>query len=196
MIIKTLLRTYEGIFDYASFISEKMIAGLLRKDVEEINKQLSLLHRAGIIEYVPQKDTPQILLLRPRGRPDDITINIVTYNYRKERMEQRIGKMVKYVKEETECRSRIIGNHFGDPAVKACGVCDNCLRRKGISLDKEEFEIIHHRIVNIVKYESLPIKDLLLKLNGIKKEKAWKVIEYLQAEHKIEMDHTGWIRLK
>ncbi len=36
----------------------------------------------------------------------------------------------------------------------------------------------------------------MLKLNSIKKEKAWKVIEFLQAENKIEMDETGWISTK
>ena len=48
----------------------------------------------------------------------------------------------------------------------------------------------------MIKFESLHTKDLLLKLNGIKKEKAWKVIEFLQAENKIEMDKNGWVRLK
>jgi hypothetical protein len=36
----------------------------------------------------------------------------------------------------------------------------------------------------------------MIKLNGIKKEKAWKVIEFLQAENKMEMDSNGWIRIK
>jgi len=37
---------------------------------------------------------------------------------------------------------------------------------------------------------------LLLKLSGVKKEKAWKVLEFLQAENEIEMDKSGWVRLK
>ena len=48
----------------------------------------------------------------------------------------------------------------------------------------------------MIKNETLHTKDLLLKLNGIKKEKAWKVIEFLQAENKIEMEANGWIRMK
>jgi hypothetical protein len=42
----------------------------------------------------------------------------------------------------------------------------------------------------------LRTKELLISLNGIKKEKAWKVIDFLQAENKIEMDTTGLVRLK
>jgi ATP-dependent DNA helicase RecQ len=39
-------------------------------------------------------------------------------------------------------------------------------------------------------------RELLEKLNGVKKEKAWKVIEFLQAENKIDMDKDGFVRIK
>ncbi|MEO5562791.1 MAG: helicase-related protein, partial [Chitinophagaceae bacterium] len=195
VIIKTLLRSYEGIFDYPTPVSEKMIAYLLRKEAEDIKKQLIELHTAGIIEYVPQKDTPQLLFLRARVKAEDISIDMVNYNRRKEKLRQSITDIINYVKDDTQCRSRIIANYFGDHDVKPCGICDNCLRQKGTTMNKQEFETIHHRIVNIVKYESLHVRDLLLKMNGIKKEKAWKVIEFLQAEHKIEMDKNGRVSL-
>ncbi len=196
LVIKTLLRAYEGIFDQPASISERMMAGLMKKDAEEVKKQLSELQRFGIIDYSPQKDTPQLYLLRNRIKAEDITINMVAYNKRKEQFQRRMKQMVSYVKEETQCRSRIIGAYFGDSAIKPCGICDNCLRQKATTLTKEEFETLHHRIINMVKYESLHTKDLLLKLSGIKKEKAWKVLEFLQAENKIVMDAGGWVKLK
>ena len=104
--------------------------------------------------------------------------------------------MVHYVKEATECRSRMIGSYFGDNNIRPCGICDNCIRQKSSTLTKEEFEALHHRIINIVKYESLHTKDLLQKLSGVKKEKAWKVLEFLQAENEIELDGSGFIKLK
>lgn len=194
-IIKTLLRSYEGIFDQPVPVSEKMIAGLMKKELEEIKKQLLRLQQAGLISYEPQKDTPQLLLLRNRIKTEDLTINMIAYNERKEQYRKRIKQMGQYVKENTVCRSRIIGSYFGDEKIRACGICDNCLRQKATGLSKEEFETLYHRIINIVKYESLHAKDLLLKLNGIKKEKAWKVLEFLQAENKIEMDSSGQVRL-
>ncbi len=195
-LIKTLLRAYEGIFDQPVPVSEKMLAGLVKKDAEEIKKQLSQLQQAGIISYQPQKDTAQLLLLRNRIRAEDIVINMQAYEKRKELFQKRMKQMLSYVKEEAECRSRIIGSYFGDNNIRSCGICDNCLRQKAASLSKEEFETLHHRIINIVKYESLHTKDLLLKLNGVKKEKAWKMLEFLQAEKEIEMDAGGWVKLK
>lgn len=194
--IKTLLRAYEGIFDQVTVISEKVIAGLMRMPVDDVKAQLLLLSRAGIVEYQPQKDTPQLLMLRSRIKAEDISIDMAAYNKRKERFRLRMKQMAAYVKEEAECRSRIIGSYFGDEKIKACGICDDCLRQKSAQLSQEEFEALHHRIINMVKYESLHTKDLLQKLNGIKKEKAWKVLEFLQAENKIEMDATGWVKLK
>jgi ATP-dependent DNA helicase RecQ len=99
------------------------------------------------------------------------------------------------VEENVECRSRIIGSYFGDAGVRACGICDNCLRLKSVTLGREEFETLYHRIMNMVKYEPLHTRELLNKLSSTKKEKAWKVIEYLQAENKITVDSTGKVKL-
>jgi len=195
-VIKTLLRSYEGIFDQPTSISEKMMAGLMNKDVEEVKKQLLQLHQSGIIEYRPQKDTPQIFLLRKRIKAEDISINMVAYNQRKEQFQRRMKQMVSYVNEQSECRSRIIGVYFGDAKMKACGICDNCLRKKTTSLTKEEFEALHQRIIILLKNSPLHTKDLLLQLQGIKKEKAWRVLEFLQAENKIDLDASGRVSLK
>jgi ATP-dependent DNA helicase RecQ len=196
LCIKTLLRSYEGIFDQYASISEKMMAGLMRIDAEEVKKQLLQLHQSGVIEYEPQKDTPQLYLLRNRIKTEDIQINMVAYNNRKEQFQKRMKQMVSYVKEETICRSRIIGVYFGDAEINNCGICDNCLKQKATALTKEEFEAIHLRIVNILQQEPLHTKLLLEKLSGSKKEKIWKVLEFLQAENKIVVDGGGNVRLK
>lgn len=195
-VIKSLLRAYGGIFDHTCFISELQLAQLARKDVEEVKRHLTRLDGAGIIEYVPRKDSPQILLLRNRIRTEDLFINMTAYSQRKEKFQARMKEMMRYIKESAECRSRIIGHYFGDKQIRSCGICDNCLRQKAITLSKEEFETIHSRIVDATRNERLQIKELMQKLNGIKKEKAWKVIEFLQAENKIEMADSGFIKLK
>jgi ATP-dependent DNA helicase RecQ len=196
LCIKTLLRSYEGIFDQYAPISEKMMAGLMKKDVEEVKKQLLELHQSGVIEYEPQKDTPQLYLLRNRIKAEDIQINMVAYNDRKEQFQKRMKQMVSYVKEETACRSRIIGLYFGDAEINNCGICDNCLKQKATALTKEEFEAIHLRIVNILQQQPLHTKLLLERLSSSKKEKIWKVLEFLQAENKIAVDVSGNVRLK
>jgi ATP-dependent DNA helicase RecQ len=195
-LLKTLLRAYEGIFDHPSFISELMIAQLQKNHVEEVKTQLKELDAAGIIEYIPRKDSPQLFFPVNRIKAEELSINMVAYNQRKEKFIRRVKQMTSFTTEEIKCRSRIIGSYFGDDALKPCGICDNCLRQKAITLSKDEFDSIHSRMIDITRNERVHIKDLMIRLTGIKKEKAWKVIDFLQAENKMEMETDGYISLK
>lgn len=194
--IKTLLRAYEGIFDRPVFIAEKVMAGLMKTTPEAVKEQLGRLHAYGIIEYDPQKDSPQICYLRNRINTADLTIDMAGYQERKRQYLLRLQKMTAYVEDEMDCRSRQIGSYFGDDSLKPCGICDNCRRQKAVNLSAEEFEAIHLRIIQLLNNGPLPVKDLLEKLTGIKKEKAWKVLEFLQAENKVVMDNGGRVGAK
>jgi ATP-dependent DNA helicase RecQ len=194
--IKALLRGYEGIFDFPTSISESVLTGLLKKNVEEIKKDLHQLHQYGIIHYEPQKDTPQIFFPANRVKAEDLSINLELYNKRKERFVGRVKHIIQYVQELVTCRSKMIGSYFGDTKLHNCKVCDNCLRQKKVQLDEKEFDKIRERIQTVLAPQPLPSKELLDRLGSFKKEKAWKVIEFLQAEDKLEVDKAGWVRLK
>src|SRR5579871_4485790 len=146
-LIKILLRTYSGIFDQLVFIQEKTISFLLKRDLIEVISDLKKLHRFGIIQYVPQKDSPQLYFIQNRIKAEDLRINQVNYQKRKMQYERRITSFLDYVKAETQCRSQFIANYFGDGNAKPCGVCDNCLRQKNISLTEDELDKIHRHII-------------------------------------------------
>jgi ATP-dependent DNA helicase RecQ len=194
--IKSLLRAYEGIYDFPVPISELVLAKLNKVDVEVIKQDLQKLNKAAIIEYVPQKDSPQILLLRERVKANDLKIDVTAFKKRKEKFINRSRMMVQYAHETVFCRSRMLGGYFGDKNLQTCGVCDNCLNQKALVVNKEDFNKISGVIQSVLSAQPLPTKDLLLQLGGVKKEKAWKVLDLLQAEDKIEMDASGWVRLK
>jgi len=194
--IKALLRGYEGIFDFPTSISEIVLIRLLKKDVGEIKKDLTQLHLYGIIYYEPQKDSPQLYFPRNRVKVEDLSINMDLYHKRKEKFIARVKNIVQYVQELVTCRSKMIGSYFGDNKLHNCKVCDNCLRQKKVHIDEKEFEKISNRIQTVLAPQPLPSKELMDQLGTIKKEKAWKVIEFLQAENKLEVDNAGWVRLK
>ena len=194
-VIKCLLRTYEGIFDFPVTVSEMQIAKIVGRHVDDITETLGRLNRSEIIEYAPQKDTPQLYLLRDRVRSDEFSINRIEYNRRKQQYAARIESMIKFIKSESECRSSIIGNYFGDGQLKDCGICDNCLRKKKTKFTNEDFEKINQRIEEAIGKKGIHTNDLIEKLSGINKEKLWSVIEFLQSEKKIQVDKKGWVRL-
>ena len=195
-LIKTLLRSYEGIYDRPTGISEKQIAGWLRKEPADIKEQLVRLASFGIIEYHPQKEKPQLVFLRARIAADDLKIDMRGYEERKKLAMERTVQMIRYIRETRICRSQIIGRYFGDELMKPCAVCDNCRRKKDHPISKEEFDALLHRMLNMVKYEALEPAVLFSKMNGVDQEKSWKILEYLQKEDKVEFDELGRIRLK
>jgi ATP-dependent DNA helicase RecQ len=195
-IIKVLLRTYEGIFDQPVFIHEKTIAFVLKKDVKNIVDALKRLQAFSIIDYFPQKDSPQIYFNQNRVSFDDLIINEKGHNKRKEQLVHRISSFLKYINEKKSCRSVIIGTYFGDKSIQPCKVCDNCLDHDSNEISTDEFQSIHMQILALIKAKPFQTKDLLSHLPGIKKEKAWKVVYFLQAENKIEVDKDGMIRIK
>jgi ATP-dependent DNA helicase RecQ len=139
-LIKTLLRKYGGIFDQPVAIFEKSISFSLRKKTAELNCELQELHRSGIIQYLQQKEGPQLYFIQNRIKSEDFRINESNYRKRKEEYRQRIAVLLNYIKNDRSCRSQSIASYFGDTAAKPCGICDNCLREKNTKLPKAEFE--------------------------------------------------------
>jgi ATP-dependent DNA helicase RecQ len=195
-VVKGLLRSYEGIFDYPATIYESLLAGFLKTSIEDIRSKILLLHQHGIIHYQPQNDKPQVLLLKNRMYADDFKINTTNLLSRKENYKKRILAIANYLDDKKTCRSILIGNYFNDQKISACGICDNCINNKNSSLTKEEFKIISDKILESLKTTALRINDIEKNFNRQKKQQVWTVINYLRAENIIETDKDGNIILK
>lgn len=194
-LIKTLLRTYEGIYDYPIGISESYVAYLMKADAAIIKEQLFRLHADGIIDYQPRKEDPQLMLTRTRIRIADLQINMKNYTARKRLFTERVTQMQSYIADEKACRSKIIGNYFGDTEIKDCGVCDNCLKKRNNQLTREAFEILQSRIRETLT-EPSTIPQLMAQLQGMDKDHIWTVINFLTREEKIQMLEDGTISWK
>ena len=95
-----------------------------------------------------------------------------------------------------ECRSRFIGSYFGEEDAGTCGICDSCLQKKDAPISQDEFRQIAGRITTELAQQAWTMNDLLEKIRPVRKEKAWKVIEFLQSEQKIICDDKGMLRLR
>ena len=190
-VIKGLLRSYGGIFDFPVNISELHLAKFTRKKVEELKQDLFQLAQSGIIDYSPQKDKPQITLLKNRMYADSFHINLGNYAKRKEKFKARIAAMIDYIKMTNSCRSKFIAIYFNDMSATKCGICDNCIKEKNASLSSGEFENISQHIFHLVKQKPLQVDELIIQSKKINKEKLWKVLDYLQAEKKLSINKEG-----
>jgi ATP-dependent DNA helicase RecQ len=193
-VMKCLLRTYEGIYDNKVSVNEKQVSRLTGKTPAQLRQELWVLHTLGIIEYHPQKETPQLYFVTNRAPAEYLNINYERYRQRKNDYAKRVETMLHYLKAENICRSRYIGNYFGDDAMVNCGVCDVCLKKRSIPLSEKEFTAIKQRIVNTLVHDKIVVQDVLNACRGIKKDKLWKVMEYLQGEKIIRIEADGRVR--
>ena len=191
LVLKSLLRTYTGILDNSISINEKLIAKVCRLPYEKIFYCLNELKRYNIIEYIAQKETPQIYFILNRAPANSLNINHTTYLKRKQQFELRVEAMLQYLKEDKKCRSQIISNYFDAGFVEECASCDNCLTKKNVILTDEEFKKNQQKIVSLIPVEGIGIKELLSHFIKIKKEKLWKVLQFLQDERKITISQDG-----
>jgi ATP-dependent DNA helicase RecQ len=129
-VTQALLRTYPGIFDERVYVQEKTISYLVNMDLPELVADLKKLQGLGVLRYIPQKDTPQLYMIRGRLRPEDFYIDTGNYQKRKKQYEFRIDSLLDYVQSGSSCRSQFIARYFGDQQAGPCGICDHCLRQK------------------------------------------------------------------
>jgi ATP-dependent DNA helicase RecQ len=189
-LLTTLLRMYGGILDFPVFISETYIAKLLRENEKKIKEQLLKITAYGIVRYTPNNDEPRVVFLKNRVAVSDFKINMHHYNNRKQLFIERTKTMVRYLQADS-CRSQFISHYFGDESAGNCGVCDNCLAKKKTDFSAEEFAAIASVIYQQLDQRSVTAEQLISALTTIKKEKAWKVLQFLQAEKKIAVNNQG-----
>ncbi len=190
-LLKGLLRSYEGIFDFPSIVYEGKLAKFIQVEMETVKTDLKKLNDHGIISYAAQKDKPQITLLQNRMYNDNYRLNTTDYLKRKQNFEERVNAMTSYIQRSSGCRSQQIAAYFTTLKISACGICDNCINEKVLHISTEEFNHITNKIVTGTKGGAVSVEVILASLKTIKKEKVWQVINFLIAEGKLATDKDG-----
>ncbi len=193
-VIKGLLRSYDGIFDYPTPIREAELAKFLSLQKDVLISNLKEIKRFGIIDYVPQNEKPQITFLENRVSAEDLVINEKNILRRKKAFEKRLAAMSEYIRESYTCRSKMIGRYFDDASVRQCGVCDNCLRSKTITITSEEFKNISDGILNIISKAEMKTDQLLKVLPAFNPNKIKKILNFLLEENLINVTRDGVLR--
>ena len=195
-IIKGLLRSYEGIFDFPSSIHETTLSTFLKMPVSELIAELIKLHRYKLLKYIPASDEPQVYLNRNRMYQDDFRFDEKNLKTRKSQFEKRIDAVTKYVNELEFCRNNLISQYFGDPDKKTCGICDNCISQLRHQEIEPAFGEVCQKLITALKSGPVHFDDLVLKLAPWKPAYILKVIEYLIGESMIETTSKHIVKLR
>ena len=183
-ILKALLRTYTGAFQQHVSLREDQLARFLRMEKKALVTALQAFHRAGIIDYRPPRDAPQLTFLLDRVDARHVQIDRQWYDFRKKRARERIDQMIAYVR-ELHCRSQQLVGYFGEKDAPRCGHCDVCLEHYKTIPSGPEFDKLRDRIRDLLLSQALDEKALAGFFRGRDQARIPEVLAYLMDE--------GWV---
>lgn len=193
-VIKALLRSYDGIFDIPCIINPDQVSRMVRISKEQLIQQLEELTAYRIIDFVPQKELPQIYFFENRIRAEDLSVNMANVLKRKSAYEKRLNAMISYATNETNCRSQLVADYFiGDGKVDKCKICDNCRRQSEKRISSEQFTAISKAIKSLSDTSPVSSSELFQTLSSFKKTHIRKVLNFLQAENQVSINEDGLI---
>ncbi len=148
MLIKTLLRSYGGLFESYVFINEKDIAYRIKLAASTIVEQLTYLDKNHLISYLPHNDFPKLVFTQNRLNNKFLEFNPANYQKLKQNYLEKINSVIDYTNNDAHCRQLQLLRYFNETGEKDCGRCDVCLKKK--------------------KKSNLPLQEKLLKLLQLK----------------------------
>jgi ATP-dependent DNA helicase RecQ len=190
----TLLRTYAGVFDHPTGVSENHLARAASMRPETAAAQLKTLHGLGIIEYRPRTESPHVRFLQNRVKAEDLYIEPLSYLARKKAFAERVKAMQDYISGNA-CRARHIGRYFGDDGIGECGICDACAsirrkREKGSRIDGR----VEQRLEQLLREKPWRADELLQQAEGVSEDDLWGLLEAWQSEEKIVTTDQGLLK--
>ncbi|RFS19014.1 RecQ family ATP-dependent DNA helicase [Chitinophaga silvatica] len=190
-IIKTLLRTYEGIFDNEVPIYERQISRLLLIEEDEIITSLNQLNQAGILQYQPRRDSPQICFLQERCSAARLHINMTKVEIRKKAYIERLDAMIAYVRNKSNCRTVQLVNYFGERDTEPCGVCDICIQKKQAPFTRQDFKRLTEEVIAVLEKDALLLSGLQGKFSGVAVHHLLEVLQFLNSEGVVIRSEAG-----
>ena len=153
-LIKTLLRSYGGLFEQYVPISFKDLALRVKTTVVEIEKQLRQLDKAQILTFLPPTELPKLYFQHPRVSTKDVWLDHQVYERLKQAQLNRIEAMQRYVMSK-QCRQLQLLHYFNERQALPCGHCDVCLNEK-----RSEKPALRNLLLEKLSEQSFSIDDL------------------------------------
>lgn len=189
--IKTLLRSYYGLFDIFVPISEKEISKRIEKSIDYVKKILTELDAQSVLSYVPQTDMPQLSLITERIDAKEIFISPEILQKQKEKAMQRMDRMLYYAESKTKCRSQILLSYFGETDSYRCGICDVCLERNKLEISNLEFETVTEQIKRILSERELSLEMLVNSVKNFHEDKTLRIVQWLIDNDKLVYNESN-----
>ncbi|QDO95317.1 RecQ family ATP-dependent DNA helicase [Formosa sediminum] len=149
LIVKSLLRTYGGIFEHPTKINTTLVSDKASIPEHVLLKALATLAKDEIISLQQTKTDAQVTFIVPRE--DDKTINrIASIIEQQNNLKQnQVQSVLDYVSNDTVCKTIQLLQYFGEKDGNPCGICSVCVgAAKTIKSTKPvDFTVIRKQII-------------------------------------------------
>jgi ATP-dependent DNA helicase RecQ len=193
IIIKSLLRTYGGIFDQLVKINTLLIADKANVSEDQVIKTLVRLEKENIIGLNLKKTDAEITFIEPRE--DDKTINRIanTIEIQNKQKVNQINDIISYISDEWTCKSQHLLRYFGETDAEVCGICSVCIdKSKKFNGDSQTNAI--EIVISLLQQNDLSSRELQEK-SSLKEEELTYTLKLLLEREAITLTNHNTYKL-
>nr|WP_281991160.1 RecQ family ATP-dependent DNA helicase [Aquimarina aggregata] len=189
IVLKTILRTYGGIFDEKIAINIPVIASKVNLDEKEVIMLLQKLHASELVDFNYKQYDAEIIFLVPRE--DDHTINRIKHHLTEQNNEKikKVNAILKFSENNSQCKSVQLLNYFGEKEAKECGICSFCSNKQK-NHKKHDITKIQEDIIRLLREKKLSSRDLIAML-AYPEEIILDVLREMNAHQIIKINHNN-----
>ena len=190
VITKTILRTYQGLFEQETPIQISLIATKINKKQLEIEQTLQKLHQLNFVEFKHYRYDVELLFNIPRE--DQHTLS----PFKRFLVDQNRSKMasveaiLNYVVTTKSCKSKLLLSYFGEIQKNNCGICSYCTKNTTPEIRK----LIKQHIVTSLQKQNLASKEIFKGLE-YPEEIIFETLRELSELRIIKINHNNTYQL-
>ncbi|WP_417887835.1 RecQ family ATP-dependent DNA helicase [Zunongwangia sp.] len=165
LVVKSILRTYGGIFDNKTAINISSISDKTNITEQKIQEILNKLAENSLIELTKTPLDALIMFLVPRE--DSRTLSPhkkFIQEYLKDKT-LKINQVLQYIDNTKTCRSKQLLSYFGEEKKENCGICSVCTYTKETELNRDKMNSIYLEIAKSLKQSPKTSRQLVEALN-------------------------------
>lgn len=193
-VIKTILRTYGGIFEHPIAINMPLVSNKSSVSEKQIITILQQLNKDGIADFQFSNTDSEVLFLQPRE--DDKTINrianVVTHQQALKR--SQIKAVLQFIENDYVCKNIQLLNYFGEISNSLCGICSVCLATNTVE-DRTDSETIRSQIIRALEKGPMSSRQMV-DFFPFEKEDLFEAITYLLEYNTIELTAGNGYNIK
>jgi ATP-dependent DNA helicase RecQ len=194
LVMKTILRTYSGIFDFPATINLKLMVNKSGISEQELIKVLKQLDKAEIISLDLYSTDAELTFLVPRE--DNKTINRIAKTIEQQNRVKvnQVHSVIDYANNDSVCKSKQLLSYFGEKNAEACGICSVCTSKVSKQRSRDGETMVQH-VLELLENDEFSSRDLAER-SKINEGELFHLLKHLLEEKRIEITPHNTYKLK